>query len=63
MKYSKVIVLWRKIAVSIFASDCESSCPPAEAVMPSATPRWSGAASGLGRPQVICCRASRSGSA
>jgi hypothetical protein len=50
VKYSKVIVLWRKIAVSIFASECESSCPPAEPVMPSATPRWSGASSGLGPP-------------
>ena len=63
VKYSKVIVLWRKIAVSIFASDWDSSCPPADAVMPSATPPLSGAVSGLGRPQVICWSASRSGSA
>ncbi len=59
----KVIVLWRKIAVSIFASRPESSCPPAEAVIPSASERWSGDSSGLGRPQVICCSARRSGSA
>ena len=39
------------------------SWPPAEPVIPSATVRCSGASSGLGRPQEICCSASRSGSA
>ena len=41
----------------------EMSCPPAAAVMPRPTVRWCGRSSGLGRPQVICCSASRSGSA
>jgi hypothetical protein len=58
-----VIVLLRKIAVSIFARRWESSWPPAEPVMPSASVRWSGAWSGLGRPHEICWSARRSGSA
>ena len=58
-----MIVFWRKIAVSTFASRAESSCPPADAVIASATERCSGARSGLGRPHVICCSARRSGSA
>ena len=43
-----MIVLLRKIAVSTFASRADSSWPPADAVMPSATARCSGARSGLG---------------
>ena len=61
--YSKTIVLRRKIAVSILASRWETSWPPAEPVIPSATVLCSGVDSGLGRPQEICCSASRSGSA
>jgi len=38
VKYSKVIVFWRKIAVSILAKRCEGSWPPAEAVTRQATP-------------------------
>jgi hypothetical protein len=45
-----VIVLLRKIAVSILARRWESSWPPAEAVMPSATVRWSGARRGARPP-------------
>ena len=41
----------------------DSSCPPADAVMPRPIERWAGESSGLGRPQVICCSARRSGSA
>ena len=36
---------------------------PADAVMARATELWSGERSGLGRPQEICWRARRSGSA
>ncbi len=63
MKYSNSIRLRRAIAVSIFASRADSSAPPADADMPSATDRWAAESKGLGRPQVICWSASRSGSA
>jgi hypothetical protein len=51
------------MAVSTFARRAESSAPPADPVMPSPIARWAGESSGLGRPQVSCWSASRSGSA
>jgi hypothetical protein len=58
-----MIVLRRKIAVSIFDSRCDSSRPPAPAVTASDTELFSGASSGLALPHESCCRASRNGSA